>query len=93
VHVFAMMGGVHIIVPPTLAIDVGGVGIAGGFDHLARRADYADPEQPLLVVRGLALMGGVSVETRLVGENGREAKRRQRSERRERKQRRRQLKA
>ena len=87
---FAMMGGVHIVVPPTLAIDVGGVGIAGGFEHLARRPDHTDAEQPVLVVRGLAMMGGVSVETRLVGEDRRDAKRRRRAER---KQRRRRLKA
>ncbi|MET0341215.1 MAG: hypothetical protein ABW252_09440, partial [Polyangiales bacterium] len=89
VSVFAMMGGVHIIVPPTLAIDVGGVGIAGGFEHIARHPEHGEAEQ-LLVVRGLAMMGGVSVETRLVGEDRRDAKRRRR---RERKQRRRQLKA
>lgn len=81
---------VHILVPPTLAVAVHGVGIAGGFAHLEREPPDRAPDQPMLAVRGLALMGGVSVETRLVGEDGREAKRRRR---RERKQRRRQLRA
>lgn len=83
VWVFAMMGGVHIIVPPGLTVDVGGSAIMGGFEHMQRMPTQADPERPLLRVHGFAMMGGVSVETRLPGESEREARRRRRRERKQ----------
>lgn len=83
VSVFAMMGGVHIIVPPSLSVEVYGTGIMGGFEHMARLPPENDPERPVLRVHGLAFMGGVSVETRLPGESQRAARRRRRRERKE----------
>lgn len=87
INVFALMGGVHLIVPPTLAVEVLGSGIMGGFDHMARLPPDADPNRPILRVRGLAVWGGVSVDTRLQGESHRDAKRRRRRERKDRKRR------
>ena len=83
VSVFAMMGGVHIIVPPTLSVEVYGTGIMGGFEHMARLPPEHDPERPVLRVHGLAFMGGVSIETRLPGESSRAARRRRRRERKQ----------
>lgn len=87
INVFALMGGVHIIIPPTLAVEVHGTGIMGGFDHMARLPPDADPDRPVLRVRGLVIWGGVSIETRLQGESHRDAKRRRRRERKERRRR------
>jgi Cell wall-active antibiotics response 4TMS YvqF/Domain of unknown function (DUF1707) len=81
VSVFAMMGGVHVLVPPDLAVELEGTAIMGGFDHMDRRPPEADPDRPVLRVRGVAIMGGVAIETRLVGESQHEAQRRRKKER------------
>jgi hypothetical protein len=82
VWVVAMMGGVQIIVPPELAVEVDGLGLMGGFDAIDRTPPVPDPERPMLSVRGFALMGGVEVKTRLSGEGFRAARRLEREERR-----------
>jgi hypothetical protein len=81
VKVFALMGGVQIIVPPGLSVEIGGTAVMGGFDHLERSPPTPDPGRPVLRVEGFAMMGGVSVETRLPGEDERGAHRRRRRER------------
>jgi hypothetical protein len=83
VKVFAMMGGVEIIVPPDVHVESHGIGIMGGFDHIS---DYEDVsgDAPTLRVAGLALMGGVEISVRNPGESAREARRRRRLEHRER---------
>jgi hypothetical protein len=85
--IFAMMGGVEIIVPPELPVDMSGVAFMGGFEHMARTPVEPEPGRPVLRVGGFAMMGGVSVETRLVGESAGDARRRRRRERKERKER------
>lgn len=72
VRVFAMMGGVQIIVPPGVHVDSSGIGIMGGFDHGGRRKLPVDQSAPVLRITGLALMGGVEVRERLPGESARE---------------------
>jgi hypothetical protein len=81
--VFALMGGVHIIVPPGLAVEMDGHAFMGGFDHMERAPAEPDPERPVLHVSGFVLMGGVAVETRLPGEGDRDARRRRRRERKQ----------
>ncbi|HLK37339.1 MAG TPA: LiaF domain-containing protein [Polyangiaceae bacterium] len=76
IDVLAVMGGVQIVVPPTLSVEVAGNAFMGGFAHVERVPSDPDPERPLLRVRGLALLGGVAVETRLAGESERDAHRR-----------------
>ena len=81
VTVFAMWGGVDIIVPPDLQVECNGAGILGGFertpDELAvASAGSAGPESPVLRVNGVAVMGGVTVSTRLPGEREKDAARR-----------------
>jgi Domain of unknown function (DUF1707) len=56
---FAMMGGIEIIAPEDAYIDVRGMGIMGGVSHAARGAGRTGG--PIVVVRALALMGGVKV--------------------------------
>jgi hypothetical protein len=83
VAVFAMFGGVDIIVPPGLRVDVEGGAIFGGFEDATHRATADDPDAPRLVITGFAMFGGVSVEERLPGETGRQARKRRRHERRQ----------
>jgi hypothetical protein len=84
VHVFAVMGGVNVIVPPNLAVEMDGSAIMGGFDQADRAPVELDPERPLLRITGFAMMGGVHIETRLPGESEGDARRRRRLERKER---------
>lgn len=83
VQVMALMGGVEIIVPPHVAVQADGVAILGGFEEVHRAPSAPDPDMPLLVISGLALMGGVEIKTRLPGESGWQAWKRKRRERRE----------
>jgi hypothetical protein len=82
VQVLALMGGVQIIVPPGLSVEVAGTAIMGGFGHIERIPHRLDPEVPVVRVHGVAIMGGVAVETRLPGESESDAHRRRRRDRR-----------
>jgi hypothetical protein len=81
VMVFSLMGGCEIIVPPGLAVDMDGISIMGGFEHLERAPQHRDPDAPYLRVSGVVCMGGVNITTRLVGESERDARRREKAER------------
>jgi len=81
ISVFAMMGGVQLIVPPGLAVEMDGTAIMGGFEHMERAPAEPDPDRPVLRIRGFVIMGGVSVQTRLPGETERDARRREKKER------------
>jgi len=85
VQVTALMGGVEIIVPPNVAVQVDGIAIMGGFEDVHRAPVIQDQSVPQLVITGVAIMGGVDVKTRLPGENAWDAWKRRRRERRERK--------
>lgn len=80
--VTATFGGVQVIVPPTLAVEVHGTAIFGGFEHMDRTSSSPDPDLPVVRIHGRALFGGVSVETRLPGESSFQAHRRRRKDRR-----------
>ena len=82
-EVRAVFGGVQIIVPPGLAVEVHGTAIMGGFQDVNRAPAHPDPDAPLLRIRGLALMGGVEITMRLPGESERQAHRRRKVESRQ----------
>lgn len=82
ISVFALMGGVEIIVPPGMNVDASGFAIMGGFDHRESIPAGRDPNAPVLRVNGFAMMGGVEVQVRYPGESARDMNRRQREERR-----------
>ncbi len=84
VHAMALCGGVEIIVPPGLAVESEGFAILGGFENVDAHPASADPEGPVLRVRGVALCGSVDVSVRHPGESRHEARRRVREERRRR---------
>ena len=84
VHIYAMWGGVDVIVPPDLHVESRGFAIMGGFEHAADEAVAPGPETPTLRLTGLAIMGGVDISVRRPGETAREARRRRRIEAKER---------
>jgi hypothetical protein len=81
VRIVAVMGGVEVIVPPGLAVETHGIGIMGGFESFDQVSADPDPDAPRVIIRGVAIMGGVEVTARLPGESARDAKRRRRDER------------
>jgi len=81
-RIFALWGGVEVIVPPGMNVESHGIGIMGGFEHAPDMPP--DPNAPTLRVTGLALMGGVDITVRHAGESARDARRRRRQERRDR---------
>jgi hypothetical protein len=86
VRVTSLMGGVKVIVPPGLPVEVEGSGIMGGFDGYNEPKDpsMTDPDAPLLRITGVALMGGLRVQVLRPGETAQEAAGRMREEERRR---------
>lgn len=84
VNALAVMGGVDIVVSPGTYVESDGVAILGGFENTDEHAVDPGPEDPVIRVRGLAVMGGVEVSVRHPGETRHEARRRRREERRSR---------
>ena len=80
IHVRAVFGGIDIIVPPGLAVQMHGSAIMGGFAQVDRSPAAPDPEAPMVRVHGVAIMGGVDVRMMLPGESERGAARRQKRE-------------
>jgi hypothetical protein len=76
INCYCLMGGVHIIVPPELKVDVEGNGIMGSFDDRTDQGLYEKMQTCSIRVTGVAVMGGVEIEERLPGESRREAKKR-----------------
>jgi hypothetical protein len=62
IRCFAIMGGVHIVVPPELNVEVRGFGLMGGFGEQGEGVGAPDPAAPQVIISGFALMGGVGVE-------------------------------
>ncbi|WNO74371.1 DUF1707 domain-containing protein [Streptomyces sp. AM8-1-1] len=65
IRCFAIMGGVHIVVPPDLNVEVNGIGFMGGFGEEGDGESEPDPTAPRVRITGFALMGGVGVERKL----------------------------
>lgn len=64
VTAIAIMGGIDIFVPPGVVVESEGIAILGGFDHAQGAATAASPDAPILRIRGLAFLGGVSIHVR-----------------------------
>ena len=82
INVRVILGGVEIIVPPGVAVEADGTAILGGFEDMHSAPDKVDEDTPLLRISGLAIMGGVEIETRMPGESGWQARRRVKKEHR-----------
>jgi hypothetical protein len=59
ITVFAFWGGLNVVVGPEVDVRMEGAGIMGGFDG---PSGAQLPGGPVLRVRGVAIMGGVSVQ-------------------------------
>jgi hypothetical protein len=81
VTAIGIMGGIDIIVPPGVAVDVEGFALLGGIDQVHERGAGDDPGAPRIRVQGFAMMGGVHVSVRQAGESKRQAARRRRATR------------
>jgi hypothetical protein len=68
IYVFALMGGVEIIVPPNVRLETDGFAIMGGFEDQLKEPASGDPNVPLIRVHGLAIMGGVEARVAESGE-------------------------
>ncbi|HEY8483101.1 MAG TPA: DUF1707 domain-containing protein [Longimicrobiales bacterium] len=63
VTVYAFMGGVRIVVPPELRVEIGGFAFMGGVDPGPEAREAASTaDGPTLRVRTYVVMGGVSIE-------------------------------
>jgi len=78
------MAALDLILPPWLAIDCDVSSFAGSVEERHRVASEPDPMAPLLRVVGSVRFGSLAITTRLPGETGGDARRRERRERRER---------
>lgn len=83
VNVFAIMGGVEIMVPPGVHVDMNGFALMGGFGQCGYAPPPTDPNAPILRISGFALMGGVDVTVRYPGERARDARQREKLQRAE----------
>jgi predicted membrane protein len=61
IHAFAMWGGVEIKVPEDWEVRMEGMALLGGFEDNTHRATDTG-ERKVLVVSGMAIMGGVEVK-------------------------------
>jgi uncharacterized protein DUF1707 len=68
IYVFAMMGGVEIIVPPDVRLESDGFAIMGGFEDQLREPASTNPNVPLVRVHGIAIMGGVEARVAAPGD-------------------------
>jgi len=83
VNCFVLMGGVEIVVPPGVHVEMNGVAVMGAFVSSGSVGEAAPPGAPILRIGGFAMMGGVEVQVRYPGEKGSDARRRERLERKE----------
>lgn len=70
VHAVAVMGAVHVVVPPGLRVESAGVPLMGGFDRVDQDGDGESFPDAVLRIRGVACMGGVEVEVKAPEEQG-----------------------
>ncbi|MFJ5225742.1 DUF1707 domain-containing protein [Streptomyces sp. NPDC088400] len=61
IRCFTVMGGIGIVVPPGMDVEVRGFGFMGGFGEEGDVDVPVAPGSPRVVVTGFALMGGVGV--------------------------------
>lgn len=58
----AIMGGIDIIVPNDIRVEVTGIGFMGAFDSHGDAPENPDPNGPVVRITGFAFWGGVSVK-------------------------------
>lgn len=81
IAIFTVWGGVEIVVPPDVRLDMNGIAIMGGFEQKQGWVPEPLPGAPTIRITGLALMAGVEVSVRHAGESKRDARIRMKEER------------
>ena len=81
-HVTCIMGGLEMVVPPDIQVDVACTSIMGGVDARHPGNTPIDPTRPTIRITGTLIMGGIDLQWRLPGETRRDSRRRARRERR-----------
>ena len=71
IRAIAIMGGIDIVVPPGVRVEMSGLPIMGGADDKVDDADLPSTA-PLVRVQYVAIMGGVTVKTRAPNKGRRE---------------------
>ncbi|MFD3483335.1 DUF1707 domain-containing protein [Streptomyces sp. NPDC058665] len=64
IRCFALMGGIHVVIPPDMDVTVRGLSLMGGFGESGETTELS-PGSPRVVITGFALMGGVGVERKM----------------------------
>ena len=54
-----ILGGLKVIVPRGVRVETRGLGILGGFKGLDSQTVHAGQDAPLVIIQGLAILGGV----------------------------------
>jgi hypothetical protein len=85
VNCFVLMGGVEMVVPPGVHVELNGLAIMGGFGQTGTATPDTDRDAPVLRIGGFAMMGGVDVQVRYEHEKPADARRREKLAREERK--------
>ncbi len=60
----AIMGGIDIVVPDDIRVEVTGIGFMGAFDSHGEAPADPDPNGPVVTINGFAFWGGVTVKRR-----------------------------
>ncbi len=81
VRAIAVMGGIHIVVPPNLHVETSGLAIMGGLEDRTELDSRQVASGPVLKIVGFACMGAINIDVRLPGETPREARRRRKKKR------------
>ncbi|RIQ11200.1 DUF1707 SHOCT-like domain-containing protein [Jiangella rhizosphaerae] len=68
IDIKAVFGGVNIIVPPDLRVNVDGDGVFGAFNDDTTRGPQPGPGAPVVRITGKAVFGGVNVQRKAAGE-------------------------
>jgi hypothetical protein len=61
IYAGTILGGIEVIVPRGVRVETSGIGILGGFKGMRSQTVNAGQDAPLVVIKGLAILGGVNV--------------------------------
>jgi hypothetical protein len=81
VHVFSVIGGTKVLVPPGVRVESSGISIIGGFNHRGWVTSPLPPDAPVIRLTGAAIIGGADIFVLYPGETLGDARRRLKAER------------
>lgn len=81
IDVRVLMGNLEVILPPGLAVDIDVSAVLGNVEERHRIPPNPDPNMPIVRITGVVRLGNLETSTRLPGESGGDARRREKRER------------